>query len=105
MYAVVDASGHQYKVEEGTTLRLDKIPGDVGGEIAFHRVLMLRGDEDVQVGTPFVDGAVVVGTIVAHGQGPKITTLKFKRRKGYRKKLGFRAQYTDVRIERIETSA
>ena len=102
MYAVVEASGHQFKVEEGTTLRLDKIPGDVGAQIAFHRVVMLRNADDVHVGTPYVEGTSIVGTIVSHGKGPKVHAIKFKRRKGYHRKIGFRAQYTDVRIDKIE---
>jgi len=101
MYAVVETSGHQYRVEEGATLRLDRMTGEVGQEITFDRVLLVKGDE-VQIGTPVVDGAKVVGTIVRHTKGAKLIALKFKRRKGHHRRVGFRAQYTDVRIERIE---
>ncbi len=102
MYAVVETGGHQYRVEEGATLRLDRIGGEAGDEIAFDRVLLVKGDGDAQIGTPTVDGAKVVGTIVRHTKGEKLIALKFKRRKGHHRRVGFRAQYTDVRIERIE---
>lgn len=102
MYAVVETSGHQYRVEEGATLRLDRMGGEVGQEVAFDRVLLVKGDNEAQIGTPTVANAKVVGTIVRHTKGAKIIALKFKRRKGYHRKVGFRAQYTDIRIERIE---
>ena len=101
MYAVVETSGHQFKIEQGETLRVDRIPQEVGAEVTFERVLMVGGSE-VKVGNPTVESARVVGTVVQHGKGPKIVALNFKRRKGYHRRIGFRAQFTDVRIERIE---
>ncbi len=101
MYAVVETSGHQFKIEEGETIRVDRLDGEEGQQVTFDRVLMLRGD-DVTIGTPTVAGARVTGTIVRHGKAPKVITYKFKRRKGYHKKMGFRARYTDVLIDKIE---
>ena len=101
MYAVVETSGHQFKVEQGSTVRVDRLKAEVGAEITFDRVLLIGGDE-VAVGKPTVADAKVVGTVVQHGRGPKIVALDFKRRKGYHRRTGFRAQFTDVRIERIE---
>jgi large subunit ribosomal protein L21 len=102
MYAVVETSGHQFKIEEGETIRVDRMDGEEGQQVTFDRVLLLRGD-DVAVGTPTVAGAKVLCTIVRHGKAPKVTVYKFKRRSGYHKKQGFRAQYTDVRIDKIES--
>ena len=102
MYAVVETSGHQFKVEAGQTVRLDRMDGDVGQEVTFDRILLVRGDDDVSVGTPVVEGTKVVGTIIGHGKGPKGIALKFKRRKDYQRRIGYRAHYTDIRIERIE---
>lgn len=101
MYAVVETSGHQFKVEQGETVRVDRMKVDVDDEVVFDRVLLVGGDE-VKVGSPTLDNAKVVGTVVQHGRGPKIVALNFKRRKGYHRRVGFRAQFTDVRIERIE---
>ncbi len=101
MYAVVETSGHQFKVEQGLTVRVDRMTADVGDEVTFDRVLLVGGDE-VQIGNPVLDSAKVVGTVVQHGKGPKIVALNFKRRKGYHRRVGFRAQFTEVRIERIE---
>ncbi len=102
MYVVVETSGTQFKCEEGETLRLDRIDGEVGAEVTFDRVMLVRTDDSVSVGTPTVDGGKVVGTIIEHGKGPKGTAVKFKRRKGYARRIGYRAHFTDVRIERIE---
>lgn len=101
MYAVVETSGHQLKVEQGQTVRVDRMKVDVDDEVVFDRVLLVGGDE-VKIGAPTLDNAKVVGTVVQHGRGPKIVALNFKRRKGYHRRVGFRAQFTDVRIERIE---
>ena len=89
MYVVVETSGTQFKCEEGETLRLDRIDGEVGAEVTFDRVMLVRTDDSVSVGTPTVDGGKVVGTIIEHG-------------KGYARRIGYRAHFTDVRIERIE---
>ncbi len=101
MYAVVETSGHQFKVEQGQTVRVDRMKADVDAEVVFDRVLLVGGDE-VQIGAPALENAKVVGTVVQHGRGPKIVALNFKRRKGYHRRVGFRAQFTDVRIDRIE---
>ena len=100
MYAVVEERGHQFKIEQGDTIRLDRIDGDVGSEFTFEHILLVRGDE-VSIGTPTLEGSVV-GTIIGHGRGDKVVALKFKRRKSYRRRIGFKPQYTDVRIDRIE---
>ncbi|MDL2268489.1 50S ribosomal protein L21 [Desulfosarcina sp. OttesenSCG-928-A07] len=102
MYAVVATGGKQYKVAEGDVLRVEKLTGDVGTPIAFERVLLFSNGETVQIGQPEVSGVTVHGQIVAQGKNKKIVVFKFKRRKGYRRKLGHRQPFTAVRIDRIE---
>ena len=101
MYAVVKSGGKQYKVQEGETFRVEKLPGDVGGEITFDDVLMVADGENVQVGTPRLDNVAVKGTVVEQGQTKKILVFKYKRRKRYRRKQPHRQQYTAVKVDSI----
>jgi large subunit ribosomal protein L21 len=102
MYAVVSTGGKQYKVQEGDLLRVEKLAGDVGSEIAFDKVLLFSDGENVKIGQPDVDGVTVHGQIVAQGKSKKIIVFKYKRRKRYRRKQGHRQPFTAVRIDRIE---
>ena len=102
MYAVVATGGKQYRVQEGDTLRIEKIPGEVGAEVAFDRVLMVSDGDDVKVGKPVLENAVVNGIIVEQGKGRKILVFKYKRRKRYRRKQGHRQLFTAVKIGTIE---
>ena len=102
MYAVVATGGKQYKVQQGQTLRVEKLPGQVGEPITFDRVLMVADGEEVNIGTPVVDNASVTGHIVEQGKAKKIVVFKYKRRKRYRRKQGHRQQYTAVKIDSIQ---
>jgi large subunit ribosomal protein L21 len=102
MYAVIAAGGKQYRVETGEILRVEKLEGEVGAEIAFDKVLMLGNGEDVKIGQPVVEGASVKGHIVEQGKHKKIVVFKYKRRKRYRRKQGHRQLFTAVRIDTIE---
>jgi len=102
MYAVVRSGGKKARVSHGDSVRLERIPGDVGESIQLAEVLMVGDDGEPRIGTPLVDGAMVVGTITAQGRGDKIIVFKMKRRKGYRRKQGHRQEYTELRIDRIE---
>ncbi len=101
MYAVIRSGGKQYRVSQGGSLRVEKLPGEVGSSITLDDVLMIGGDGDVKIGTPTVDGAQVTGTIVAQGRGAKIRVFKMKRRKGYRRSQGHRQDYTEIRVDEI----
>ncbi len=101
MYAVVRSGGKQMRVEPGQAVRVEKLDGQIGDAIELGDVLMVGGDE-IRIGTPIVEGAVVRGTITAQGRGPKIIVFKMKRRTGYRRKTGHRQLYTEVRIDAIE---
>ncbi|MEA3487098.1 MAG: 50S ribosomal protein L21 [Thermodesulfobacteriota bacterium] len=101
MYAIIKTGGKQYKVSEGEVLNFEKIEGDKGDTVSFDEVLLVSKDEDVKVGTPFVEGAKVVGEIISQIRGPKITVFKMKRRKGYSKKTGHRQDLTNLKIKEI----
>ena len=101
MYAVIRSGGKQYRVSQGASLRVEKLPGEVGSSITLDQVLMIGGDGEVKIGTPRVDGAQITGTIVAQGRGQKIRVFKMKRRKGYRRAQGHRQDYTEIRVDEI----
>jgi len=103
MFAVIRSGGKQYRVNQGGSLRVEKLTGDVGSEITLDDVLMVGAEGDVKIGAPTVDGASVSGTITAQGRGPKLTVFKMKRRKGYRRKHGHRQDYTEIRVDSIKS--
>jgi len=103
MYAVVRTGGKQFRVEPGTSVRVEKLQGAVGDSVELAEVLLVGESDSATIGTPLVDGAKVMGTITDQGRGPKITIFKMKRRKGYRRKSGHRQSYTEIRVDQIET--
>ena len=102
MYAVVATGGKQYRVEEGDVLRIEKVAGNVGDEVALDQVLMVGGGEDVRIGQPVVEGACVKASIVEQRKNKKVLVFKYKRRKRYRRKQGHRQPYTAIKISAIE---
>ena len=102
MYAVVKTGGKQVRMSPGDSIRIEKLPGDIGEEVSFDQVLLVSGDGEPRVGNPVIEGATVKVTIAAQGRGKKIIVFKMKRRKGYRRKAGHRQDYTEVKVESIE---
>jgi large subunit ribosomal protein L21 len=101
MYAVIQSGGKQYRVKSGEQVRVEALAADVGAAVSFDRVLLLGEGGAVRVGTPFVPGAAVRATVVAHGRGDKVRIFKLRRRKHYQKTQGHRQAYTEVRIDEI----
>ncbi len=101
MYAVVTTGGKQYRVQKGETLKIEKIPGDVGSQVAFDQVLMVSDGDRVEIGQPLVENAVVNAHIVEQGKHKKILVFKYKRRKRFRRTQGHRQQFTAVKIDDI----
>jgi large subunit ribosomal protein L21 len=101
MYAIIEHGGHQYRAEEKGVLRLQKIAAQPGEAVSFDKVLAVRGEEEVKVGAPYVEGAKVTGTVVEQGRGPKLRIFKYKRKKHYKKQAGHRQAFTAVRVEEI----
>lgn len=102
MYAVVATGGKQYKVREGEVLRIEKIPGEIGADVSFDKILMFSDGENVKIGQPVLDDVAVNGRIVSQGKAKKIIVFKYKRRKRYRRKQGHRQQFTAVQIDNIQ---
>jgi large subunit ribosomal protein L21 len=101
MYAVIKTGGRQYRVNPGDEVKVEKLPGEVGDTVQFDQVLMTSDGENSKIGTPFLENVRVTGRITRHGKGKKLVILKYKRRKGYRKKTGHRQPFSQVKIEEI----
>jgi large subunit ribosomal protein L21 len=98
MYAVVKTGGKQYKVAAGEKIKVEQIAADVGQEITLEQVLAVGNGADLQVGSPWVTGASVTATVVAHGRHDKVRIFKMRRRKHYQKHGGHRQSYTELQI-------
>ena len=105
MYAVIKSGGKQYRVQEGQTLKLEKIEVPTGESIDFDEVLLVGSEDEVKVGAPLVDGAKVSAEVVSHGRGDKVTIIKFRRRKHHMKRQGHRQWFTEVKITGISARA
>ena len=105
MYAVFETGGKQFRAEPGTRIRIPTLDAEPGDTVTFDQVLLAAdGSDNVQVGTPVVEGASVKAEVIRHGRGDKIIVFKRKRRKGYRKKQGHRQNYTEIRVEAVALS-
>jgi large subunit ribosomal protein L21 len=104
MYAIVEAGGKQHRVEVGQRVAVERVWSgvDVGGEVVFDRVLLVRDENQVKLGKPLVANARVVGTLLRELRGDKIIVFKKKRRKGFRKTQGHRQDLFEIRIDAIE---
>jgi len=101
MYAIIDSCGKQYKVSEGDVVFFEKLDAEEGKAVSFDNVVLVSDGKDVKIGTPYVKGAKVEGTVVAHGKGNKILVYKYKAKKNYRRTQGHRQPYTKVEIKSI----
>ena len=101
MYALVEIKGKKYKAKKGEVLKIDRIAQVKGESVDFDTVLLLRGEDLIKVGTPYVDGASVKTTVEDHGRDKKIVVFKYKKRKNYRRKRGHRQQYTLLKVDDI----
>ena len=101
MHAIIETGGKQYKVAEGDTLFIEKLPVEAGEAVTFDKVLAVIDGDNVTVGTPVVEGAKVDAYVVKNGKGKKIIVFKYKPKKGYRRKQGHRQPYTKVTIGKI----
>ena len=98
MYAVIKTGGKQYKVVSGEKIKVEQIAAEVGQEIVIEQVLALGSGADLQVGAPWVVGASVKATVLAHGRHDKIRIFKMRRRKHYQKHGGHRQNFTELQI-------
>jgi len=102
MYAIFASGGKQHRVEVGSIIDVEKLESAPGSPVDFTDILLVGDDGATQVGSPYVDGATVVGEVVDQVKGQKLVVYKSKRRKGYRRKQGHRQKYTRLKITEIQ---
>ena len=102
MNAIIETGGKQYKVAEGDTLFIEKLPVEAGDTVTFDKVLAVLDGDKATFGAPVVEGAKVTASVVKNGRGKKVIVFKYKPKKGYRRKQGHRQPYTKVTIGKIE---
>ena len=100
MYAIIVTGGKQYKVEAGQAIYVEKLNAQAGDKVTFDKVVFV-GSDDTKIGTPFVDGASVEGTVDKQGKEKKVVTFKYKPKKHTHTKQGHRQPYTKVTIDAI----
>ncbi len=101
MHAIIVTGGKQYKVAEGDTLFIEKLPVEAGDKVVFDQVLALLDGDKTTIGLPTVTGATVEANTVKNGKGKKIRIFKYNPKKGYRKRQGHRQPYTTVEMTKI----
>jgi large subunit ribosomal protein L21 len=101
MYAIIEDSGTQFKVTSGDRINIDRHVAEGEKTVTFDQVLLVAGEGSPKVGLPLVAGATVTAEVIGEHKGPKIDIQKYKRRKGYHRKIGHRQRYTQVRITAI----
>jgi large subunit ribosomal protein L21 len=101
MYAVIKTGGKQYKVAAGERIKVELLAAEVGQNVDFAEVLAVGEGESLQIGAPFVAGALVSATVLSHGRHDKVRIFKMRRRKHYQKRQGHRQGYTELQIAAV----
>lgn len=104
-FAIIETGGKQYTVAVGEVVKIEKMTGEFkeGDKITFDKVLLVDNGSDLTtIGTPYVDGASVIGVFEKEGRHEKVTVIKYKAKSRYFKKNGHRQPYFQVRIESIK---
>lgn len=100
-YAVIRTGGKQYRVSEGSCLRVEKLLAEVGSEVELGDVLLTSVDGKIVTDASALASAIVKAKVVRHGRGRKILVFKKKRRKGYERRQGHRQAFTEIRISAL----
>jgi large subunit ribosomal protein L21 len=101
MYAIIEEGGKQFKVTGGDTIKIDRPFDEEAKTITFSNVLLVAGEGQPKIGAPLVSGATVTADVIGPVKGPKVRTVKHRRRKGYHKTIGHRQKYVAVKVTGI----
>ena len=101
MYAVISTGGKQYKLAQGDVCSVEKLDAEEGASVEIDKVLMIADGDNINIGTPFVDGGKVTATVKSHGRAKKVEIMKFRRRKHHQKRTGHRQYYTEIEVTAI----
>lgn len=102
MYAIIRTGGKQYTVRAGDTVRVEKLPRELGSEFVVDDVLLVGG-EKVHIGEPTVKNAKVTVVVTQQAKAPKVIVFKKKRRQGYRRLHGHRQLFTELFVKAIQS--
>ena len=103
MYAIIQDGGHQYRVEMGQRLKVQKKDVEAGKPITFKEVCLLSTGDEPKIGKPFVKGASVTANVLqAEVKAKKVISLKYRRRKNSQRKSGHRQKFTEIEITEIK---
>ncbi len=103
MYAVFQLSGFQYNAEEGAVIRVPLQNLEKGTSFDLEEILLIKDNDNVLIGSPLVEGAKIEAEIIEHGKADKIVIHKHKRRTKYRRTIGHRQDFSDIKIKKIFT--
>ncbi|MBI1909340.1 MAG: 50S ribosomal protein L21 [Deltaproteobacteria bacterium] len=103
MYAVIQTGSKQYRVSEGDLIQVEKLPQEEGKKVTFDKVFMVGGEGESFIGNPTLAKAKVIGEVMTQGRGKKVLSLKFRKRKGFKKTVGHRQHFTTVKITEIKS--
>ena len=103
-YAIVKTGGKQYRVQEGQSLLVERLPADEGAKVSLEP-LMYRGDKDGDLELEDLKRVKVEAKVVRHERGPKLRVVKFKPKRGYKRRYGARAHLTRLEISSIKAGA
>lgn len=100
-FAIIESGGKQYRVVEGGTFDVDRLPLEAGKKFELDRILLMADGDDVMIGAPLVSGIQVKATVVDHVKGPKVISFRYRPKKRIRVKGGHRHQYTRLMVDFI----
>ena len=103
MYAIVNINGIQTRVTPDEVLKVARLTGEPGAKLTFDQVLLVADGDKIAVGRPYVKGASLTAEVIDHLRGPKLKIFKFKRRREYRRRRGYRDELTRIRVSGFST--
>ncbi len=103
MYAIIETGGKQQRVEVGSHIYVEKLPGEADSEVVIDKVLLIGDEKKVTVGKPYIQGASVTCKIEKQGKEKKVIVFKYKPKVNERRKTGHRQPYTELVIESINS--
>lgn len=103
MYAILEIGGKQYKISEGEAFKTELVKGvKEGDQVVIDKILAIKDDGGLKIGSPYLEGAKATTVLVENGRYKKVITVKFRRRRGYRRVKNHRQWYSMLKVEKIE---
>lgn len=101
MYAIIEIGGTQYRVKEGDTIKVNRLDVKHGDPVSLDKILLISDDSKIDIGYPYISGAKVSCSVLSNFKGDKLVAYKWRRRKGYHRKVGHRQALTKLQVKEI----